>query len=219
MTDLHQEKEISRKLKEQGEENILIAGCDEAGRGAYAGPVIAAAVILPEDVELPGITDSKKISKSNHIKYSKMIMDKALSIGIGIVDPIEIDRFGVGEANKQAIQRAVEDLTITPAHILIDGSTQQKIVSDIPQTQVVKGDLHSLSMASASIIAKTMRDTIMKKYGKEYPEYDWENNAGYGTISHTKAIENFGINEHHRKSFKPIKEYLQREQLSGGVIG
>lgn len=219
MTDLHQEREISKKIREQGEENAYIAGCDEAGRGAYAGPIIAAAVILPDDVELPGITDSKKISKNNHVKYSKMIMEKALAIGIGMVDPIEIDRFGVGEANKQAIQRAVEDLPITPAHILIDGSSQQKIVSDIPQTQVIKGDVSSLSMASASIIAKTMRDTIMKKYGKDHPEYDWGNNAGYGTESHRKAIENFGITSHHRKSFKPIREYIQREKLTSGVIG
>lgn len=219
MTDLRQEKQIRKELKAMGQENTYVAGCDEAGRGAYAGPVIAAAVILPADVDLPGITDSKKVSKNNHIRYSKMIMDKALAIGIGVVEAIDIDRYGVGEANKQAIQRAVEDLPITPAHILIDGNSQQKIVSDIPQTQVIKGDMHSLTMASASIIAKTMRDSYMKKLGKKYPEYDWENNAGYGTNSHQQAIETFGITDQHRKSFKPIREHIQKQQLSSGVIG
>lgn len=218
MTDLKQEDEIRAFLKEQGEKNLHIAGCDEAGRGAYAGPLIAAAVILPEDIELMGITDSKKISKSKHKQYSKIIMDNALAIGVGIVDPVEIDRFGVGQANKEAIQRAVEDLPIEPAHILIDGSSQQVIKSKIPQTQVVKGDLKSLSMASASIIAKTMRDELMKKYAEKYPEYGWEHNAGYGTDDHRKAIDNFGINEHHRKSFKPIKEHMQRVKLNVGGV-
>lgn len=219
MTDLKQEKKISKELKENGHTNTLIAGCDEAGRGAYAGPVVAVAVILPEDVELKGITDSKKISKNNHIKYSNMIMDKALSVGVGVVEAVEVDRFGVGEANKQAIQRAVEDLSITPAHILIDGTSQQKIVSDIPQTQVIKGDMSSLTMASASILAKSLRDQLMKRYAKEHPEYGWDSNAGYGTEQHRQAIEEFGITKHHRKSFKPIREYLERKQLSSGVIG
>lgn len=218
MADLKQEDQLRAYLKEQGEENLHIAGCDEAGRGAYAGPLIAAAVILPEGIELDGITDSKKISKANHRKYTKVIMDNALAIGVGIVEPIEIDRFGVGEANKIAIQRAIEDLPIEPAHVLIDGSTQQVIKSKIPQTQVVKGDLKSLTMASASIIAKTLRDELMKQYAEKYPEYGWENNAGYGTDDHRKAIDNFGINEHHRKSFKPIREHMQRVKLTTGGV-
>lgn len=218
MADLKQEDKIRIELKKQGNDNLYIAGCDEAGRGSYAGPLIAAAVILPEDVILDGVTDSKKITKANHKKYAQLITDSALAIGVGVVEPIEIDRFGVGEANKMAIQRAIEDLPIEPAHILIDGTSQQVIKSKIPQTQVVKGDLKSLSMASASIIAKSLRDQLMRKYGEKYPEYGWESNAGYGTADHCKAIADFGINEHHRKSFKPIREHIQREKLANGGV-
>lgn len=218
MTDLKQEHEIRDILREKGEDNLYIAGCDEAGRGAYAGPLVAAAVILPEDIELKGITDSKKISKSKHKEYLLLIMENALAIGLGIVEPLEIDRYGVGQANKLAIERAVADLPIKPAHILIDGCSQQVIKSTIPQTQVVKGDLKSLSMASASIVAKTIRDEMMNKLGAKYPEYGWDSNAGYGTQIHTKAIEAFGITEHHRKSFKPIRDHIQKAKLTGGVI-
>lgn len=218
MTDLKQEHEIRAMLREQGEKNLYIAGCDEAGRGAYAGPLVAAAVILPDDIVLDGITDSKKISKTKHKEYMQIIMDNALAIGLGIVEPLEIDRYGVGQANKLAIERAVADLPIEPAHILIDGASQQVIKSQIPQTQVVKGDLKSLSMASASIVAKTIRDELMKQYGEKYPEYGWDSNAGYGTNIHTKAIESFGITEHHRKSFKPIRDHIQKTKLTGGMI-
>lgn len=217
MTGLTKEKELTQALKEQGIENPYIAGCDEAGRGAFAGPLVAAAVILPQDADLSEITDSKKISKKRHIALSKKIMDNALAIGVGIVDIDYIDRFGVGRANKKAIEDAVADLPIIPSHLLIDGSTQQVITSDIPQTQLIKGDSISLSVASASIIAKTVHDIIMRQLHEKYPEYSWDTNTGYGTQAHIQAIYKFGITEHHRRSVKPVKEYLKKLQLNGGI--
>lgn len=194
----------------------FIAGCDEAGRGSYAGPLVAAAVILPLDAVLPDITDSKKINKKKHVAYSKQIMDAALAIGIGIADSSYIDRFGVGAANKYAIEEAVKDLPLTPDHVLIDGADQQIVSISMPQSQIVQGDSKSLSIAAASIIAKTTHDLIMKEYHDVYPEYGWDTNTGYGTQAHIEAIKNFGVCEHHRKSFKPIKEFIQKQQLTGG---
>lgn len=217
MADLTKETELMHALYEQGIETPFIAGCDEAGRGSFAGPLVAAAVILPQDADLSEINDSKKISKNRHIALSQKIMDNALAIGIGIIDIDYIDRFGVGQANKKALEEAVADLPKIPSHLLIDGSTQQIITSDIPQTQLIKGDSISLSIASASIIAKTVHDVIMRQLHEQYPEYSWDTNTGYGTQAHIQAINTFGITDHHRRSVKPVKEYLKRTQLSGGI--
>lgn len=217
MADLTKERELIASLQEQGIDNPYIVGCDEAGRGAFAGPLVAAAVVLPQDADLSEINDSKKISKRRHIALSQKIMETALAIGIGIVDVDYIDRFGVGQANKKAIEEAVADLPITPSHLLIDGSTQQVITSDIPQTQLIKGDSISLSVASASIIAKTVHDVIMRQLHEQYPDYSWNTNTGYGTQAHIEAIHTFGLTDHHRRSVKPIKEYLKKMQLTGGI--
>lgn len=208
MPNLEHEDEILSSLPE----GSLVAGCDEAGRGSWAGPLVAAAVILAPGTVLPGITDSKQVKKSKHLEYSQLIMANAVAIGMGIVEPEYIDRFGVGEANKKALELAIADLPLTPQHVLIDGGNQQIIHSKIPQTQIEKGDATSLSIAAASILAKTTHDLLMKEYHEMYPEYGWATNTGYGTQAHANAIAEFGITEHHRKSFKPIRDHLKRRE-------
>lgn len=189
-----------------------IAGCDEAGRGAFAGPLVAAAVILPLDAHLPQITDSKQVAKKKHHQYAQDILDQAIAVGVGIASVEYIDRFGVGMANRYAIEQAVADLPVKPTHLLIDGAGQQVIKSDIPQQQIVKGDSKSLSIASASIIAKSVHDALMKEYAQQYPQYKWLTNTGYGTQDHIQAIYQYGICKHHRTSIKPIKEYLKQHK-------
>lgn len=189
-----------------------IAGCDEAGRGSFAGPLVAAAVILPTVVNLPQITDSKRISKSKHRQYAQDVIDQALAVGIGIASVAYIDRFGVGMANRYAIEQAIANLPIQPTCILIDGAGQQVIHSDIPQQQIVKGDSKSISIASASIIAKSVHDTLMREYAQQYPQYKWLTNTGYGTQDHIQAIYQYGICEQHRTSIKPIKDYLKQHK-------
>lgn len=188
----------------------IVAGCDEAGRGSWAGPIVAAAIILPADIILPGVNDSKTINKKNHRALAEMIMEKALAVGIGVASSKFIDEKGVNYANQYVIQKAVENLSITPDYILIDGGSQQKIDTDIPQEEIEKGDQKSLSIASASIIAKSVHDELMKQYAVQYPEYNWNNNAGYGSMDHKYAINKYGICEYHRQSFKPIKEYMKK---------
>lgn len=211
MPDLNTEDEILTTLPQ----GSVVAGCDEAGRGSWAGPLVAAAVILAPGTVLPGITDSKQVKKSKHIEYAQDIIAKAVAIGTGIVTAEYIDRFGINEANKKAIELAIADLPVQPQHVLIDGGVQQVISSKIPQTQIEKGDSISLSIAAASIIAKTTHDILMKEYHEEYPEYGWNTNTGYGTQSHTNAIRTFGVTEHHRKSFKPIKDRIKLDQERG----
>lgn len=188
----------------------LVAGCDEAGRGSLAGPIVAAAVILPLNAILPGVDDSKTINKKNHRALAETIMQRALAVGIGIASNKFIDEKGLAYANKYVIQKAVENLGIIPDYLLIDGGPQQKIDTNIPQEEIPKGDQKSLSIAAASIIAKSVHDELMKRYSEKYPEYNWCENAGYGSMDHKYAIKNHGICEYHRQSFKPIKEYMQK---------
>lgn len=188
----------------------LVAGCDEAGRGSWAGPIVAAAVILPPDVILPGVDDSKKVKKKDHRALAEMILKKAVAVGIGVASNTFIDEKGVAFANRYVIQKAVENLSVTPGYILIDGGPQQEIDTDIPQEEIPKGDQKSLSIAAASIVAKSVHDALMKQYAMEYPEYNWGDNAGYGSMDHQHAINKHGICRYHRMSFKPIKEYVRR---------
>lgn len=199
--------DMSMELKIGG----LVAGCDEAGRGSWAGPIVAAAVILPKDVLLPGVDDSKTINKKNHRALAEKIIEKALSIGIGAASSRFIDEYGLGYANRYVIQKAVENLSVIPSYILIDGGMQQKIETEIPQEEIPKGDKKSLSIAAASIIAKSVHDELMNRYAKQYPQYNWAENAGYGTMDHKYNINRYGICEYHRRSFKPIKEYMKRK--------
>lgn len=211
MPDMTLEKEQHALDKEAGISPSIVAGCDEAGRGPFAGPLVAAAVILPDDAKLPGVTDSKKIKKKYHKLYAERVLREALDVSVGVASVEYINRFGVGMANRYAIEQAIAGLTMKPTRILIDGSSQQEIKTDIPQEQIVKGDQISLSIAAASVVAKSVHDELLNLCAKEFPQYHWEKNAGYGTPDHLKAIEVYGICKYHRTSFKPIKDYLKRK--------
>ena len=182
-----------------------IAGIDEVGRGPLAGPVIAAAVILPQNIKIIGLNDSKKIPKAKHQQIYESVCSKALAIGIGLVSSEVIDRVNIYEATKLAMIEAVSKLHPAPDYLLIDA---MQLAIELPQKSIIKGDANSASIAAASIIAKVTRDQIMADYAKEYPEYGFEHNAGYGTQAHLAAIEKYGILPIHRRSFEPIKSML-----------
>lgn len=185
----------------------LIAGIDEAGRGPLAGPVVAAAVILPEDYINDQINDSKKLSEKKRNELYKIIYDNALSIGIGIISNDRIDEINIYEATKEAMLSAIDDLKTKPQYILIDA---MKLETNIPFQSIIKGDMKSQSIAAASIIAKVTRDRIMYKLHEEYPMYGFNNNKGYGTKEHIAAIKKYGIINEHRKSFGPVSESLKK---------
>jgi ribonuclease HII len=186
----------------------IIAGVDEAGRGPWAGPVVAAAVILNRAFCPEGLDDSKKLSKQKREKLFNEIINVA-DFGIGIVGESVIDQINILEATKLAMKDAVMDLLRRPQIVLVDGN-QKFDVQHIEIIPIVKGDSKSLSIAAASIIAKVTRDRIMEDLSNEFPEYSWEENAGYGTAKHIAAIERHGICKYHRKSFAPIKKYMSK---------
>lgn len=197
---LEQMLEFEKELYGQGIQ--LIAGIDEVGRGPLAGPVVTAAVILPKNCKIRGLNDSKKVPKSKHHAILSEIQEKALAIGIGIVDAKKIDEVNIYEATKIAMIQAVSKLSVKPEHLLID-----VMVLDLPiaQTKIIHGDARSASIAAASIVAKVTRDEMMKEFALEFPEYDFEHNAGYGTAKHLEALTKYGITRIHRKSYEPIK--------------
>ncbi len=176
-----------------------IAGCDEAGRGPLAGPVVAAAVILPEGYTNSAIRDSKKLTPLKREKMYTVIEDIALSIGIGIVEPDVIDKINILRASLMAMENAVLTLSAPPDYILIDGI--HAIDTPVPQESIIKGDSLSISIAAASIIAKVSRDRIMDGYHNRYPLYNFIKNKGYGTSEHIEAIKKYGRCKIHRKSF------------------
>ncbi len=182
-----------------------IAGVDEAGRGPLAGPVVSAAVILPSSFSISGVTDSKKLTSKKRATLYDDIYEHASSIGIGIVDPVEIDRINILQAALLSMGMAVGSLRPRPDFLLIDGNFGIK--SDIPQKPIVKGDSLSISIAAASIIAKVTRDRLMKIYDKEYPQFGFDRHKGYPTKAHREAIRTFGPCLIHRRSFKGVKEY------------
>ncbi len=192
--------ELKRFDKKFYGKNIsLIAGVDEAGRGPLAGPVVAAAVIFPKNISIPGVNDSKKLSKKKREQLFGIIQKKALSVGVGIIDCREIERINILNAALKAMRIAVTNLTPQPELILIDGN---KVFDyDIPTKCIVKGDAKSFSIAAASIIAKVTRDRIMGKYADKYPFYLWEKNSGYGTKFHREAIVKYGYTPIHRQTF------------------
>ena len=181
----------------------FIAGVDEVGRGPLAGPVVAAAVILPSDCWLFGIDDSKKLSEAKRIYFYDEIKKYAIDIGVGVCTCKEIDEHNIYQATQLAMERAIDNLKCVPEHLLVDAIELPSI--PISQTPIVKGDSTSVSIAAASIIAKVTRDAYMRRLGKEYPQYGFERHVGYGTKEHLKAIEIYGIIEEHRKGFEPIK--------------
>lgn len=182
----------------------LVAGLDEAGRGPLAGPIVAAAVILPKEELIIGVNDSKKLSEKKRDELYKKIQDTALAIGVGIVNNRKIDEINIFNATKLAMKRAINSLKIKPEFLLIDALDITDI--NIEQESIVKGDSRSISIASASIIAKVTRDNMVKSYDKEYPQYNFSKHKGYGTKEHYEAIRKHGITPLHRKSFlKNIK--------------
>lgn len=181
----------------------VIAGVDEVGRGPLAGPVVAAAVILPADCWLFGIDDSKKLSEARRLYFYEEIKKYATGIGIGICTSEEIDRLNIYEATKLAMERAIAQLPCQPQHLLLDAMNLPRV--HIAQTSIIKGDAKSVSIAAASIVAKVTRDAYMKELGEKYPNYGFERHVGYGTKEHLQAIEEHGIIDEHRKSFEPIR--------------
>jgi ribonuclease HII len=178
----------------------LIAGIDEAGRGPLAGPVVAAAVILPPDYGNPEINDSKQLSPQKREKLYEIIKQDALSIGFGVVETSIIDSINILQATLVAMREAVSNLSITPDYLLIDGL--HRIFVSIPQESIIKGDCLSVSVASASIIAKVSRDRIMEIYHRQFPQYNFLKNKGYGTEEHREAIKKYGHCKIHRRSFR-----------------
>ena len=184
----------------------LIAGVDEVGRGPLAGPVVAAAVILPKACKIPGLNDSKKIPKYKHKEIYEAVLQNAIAIGIGIKDNHVIDQVNIYEATKLAMMEAIGQLGPQPQHLLIDA---MKLDLPISQTSIIKGDANSLSIAAASIVAKVTRDQMMEEFDREYPGYDFAQNAGYGTAKHLAGLDKLGVTPIHRRSFEPVKSMCE----------
>ena len=184
----------------------LIAGVDEVGRGPLAGPVVAAAVILPKACKIPGLNDSKKIPKSKHKEIYEAVLQNAIAIGIGVKDNQVIDQVNIYEATKLAMMEAIGQLDPQPQHLLIDA---MKLDLPISQTSIIKGDANSLSIAAASIVAKVTRDQMMEEFDREYPGYDFAQNAGYGTAKHLAGLDKLGVTPIHRRSFEPVKSICE----------
>ncbi len=183
----------------------MVAGLDEAGRGPLAGPVVSAAVILPPDFAVPGIRDSKKLSPGKRSRLFEDIYRHALSVGVGEVSPMEIDRINILQAALLSMAHAVGDLPESPDFLLIDGIFT--LPAKYPQKAIPKGDALSISIAAASIVAKVTRDRLMVRYGEKYPEFGFSQHKGYPTKAHREAIQKHGVSPIHRRSFKGVKEY------------
>ena len=198
--------EFETKASHQGFKNI--AGIDEAGRGPLAGPVVAAAVIFPFKVNIPGLNDSKKLSANKREELFPKIQEISVAFGLAVVDQKVIDKINILQAARLAMKQAVETLKITPGLLLIDGN--QKIDSTLNQWAIVKGDSRSLSIAAASVLAKVTRDRIMDGYHKLYPQYEFNRHKGYGTRLHRNLIQEHGPCPIHRSTFKGVSEYIKR---------
>lgn len=186
----------------------FIAGIDEVGRGPLVGPVVTAAVILPKDFYDERINDSKKLTEKKRELLYNVIMENALSVGIGMSSPEVIDEINILNATKKAMIEAINNLSIKPEHLLIDAV---KLDINIPQTSIIKGDAKSESIAAASIIAKVTRDRMMVELDKKYPMYDFKHNKGYGTKKHIEALYEYGPISEHRKSFAPVSELTNKK--------
>lgn len=180
--------------------DIIEAGCDEAGRGCLAGSVYAAAVVLPSDFRNELLNDSKQLTERQRYALREVIEREALAWAVGVVTPEEIDRINILKASFLAMHRAIDQLAVRPQHLLIDGNRFTPF-PDIPHTTIVKGDGKYLSIAAASILAKTYRDDYMNRLAEDYPQYDWRNNKGYPTRKHRAAIAEYGPTPYHRKTF------------------
>ncbi|MGR3741832.1 ribonuclease HII [Companilactobacillus sp. DQM5] len=204
---LLEQKFLERKKYENflWNQGNIVAGVDEVGRGPLAGPVVTAAVILPENNTLIEVNDSKQLSDKKRRKLYQDICQQALDISIGIGNQDLIDKENIYHATELIMKSAVEDLNITPTYLLVDAMT---IPVNIPQKKIIKGDANSISIAAASIVAKEIRDDIMNMYDKIYPGYDFARNVGYGTKNHLIGLEKLGVCPIHRKTFAPIKQMV-----------
>ena len=187
-------------LKSHYYESLIEAGCDEAGRGCLAGSVYAAAVILPPDYQNELLNDSKKLTAKKRYALREEIERDAIAWAVGIVTPEEIDKINILNASFLAMHRALDQLRVRPEAVIVDGN-RFKPYQDLPSTTIVKGDGKYLSIAAASILAKTYRDDYMLSLAEEYPQYDWQSNMGYPTKKHRQAIREHGITPYHRKSY------------------
>ena len=187
-------------LKSHYYESLIEAGCDEAGRGCLAGSVYAAAVILPPDYQNELLNDSKKLTAKKRYALREEIERDAIAWAVGIVTPEEIDKINILNASFLAMHRALDQLKVRPEAVIVDGN-RFKPYQDLPSTTIVKGDGKYLSIAAASILAKTYRDDYMLSLAEEYPQYDWQSNMGYPTKKHRQAIREHGITPYHRKSY------------------
>jgi ribonuclease HII len=197
-------EQFEKEARKQGYSKI--AGIDEAGRGPLAGPVVAAATILPREFCLPHLDDSKRLSPQRREQLFDVIYEQAVSIGIGIVDPSEIDRINILQATLLSMHMAVDNLRPAADYLLVDGIFP--IRSRVPQQVIKHGDTRSLSIAAASVIAKVSRDRLMRLYDEEFPEYCFGKNKGYGTEEHRAAIRTFGYCWIHRKTFRGVRELV-----------
>ncbi len=205
-------KEIDNRIYEKELNNNginFVAGVDEVGRGPLVGPVVTSCVVLPVNYTLDGLTDSKKLTKKQREKFYDIIMKDAIAVGIGIKDENIIDEINIYEATKLAMIDAIRDCEKKTKieHVLIDA---MKLDIDIPTTSIIKGDLKSITISAASVIAKVTRDRMMEELDKIYPMYGFKDNAGYGTKKHIEAIKEYGIIKEHRKTFKPVCFYLDK---------
>jgi ribonuclease HII len=188
-------------LKPCFKENVLEAGCDEAGRGCLAGPVYAGAVILPPDFELPLLNDSKQLTEKQRYQLRPIIEKQAIAWGVGVVTNQEIDQINILNASYLAMHRAIDQLKTLPEHLIIDGN-RFKAYKNIPHCCIVKGDAKYLSIAAASVLAKTYRDDYMLTIDSEFPQFNWKQNKGYPTQAHRDALVEFGETHYHRKTFR-----------------
>ncbi len=193
--------EYENKLYEEGK--IYVAGVDEAGRGPLAGPVCAAAVILPKGLIIEGVNDSKKLTEKKREALFDEIKEKAEAYSIQFVKPETIDEINIRQATHQAMERAILGLKVTPDHVIIDGN--DNIPMPVPYTYIVKGDAKSQTIGAASILAKVSRDRLMIQLDEKYPEYGFAKHKGYGTKAHMEAIQRYGVTAVHRKSFMTDK--------------
>lgn len=198
---------LQLKLPKQLKAKIIEAGCDEAGRGCLAGPVVAAAVILGPNFNTEGLNDSKKLNLKQRNELESYIKSNALHWAIGICSPQEIDEINILNASILAMHKALAQLPIEPEHIVVDGNRFKKY-NNIAHTTVVKGDGKFANIAAASILAKTHRDFLMHELHQQWPQYNWNSNMGYPTLAHRAAIRLHGATEHHRKTFKLLEDQL-----------
>ena len=195
-------------LEKYYDKNLIEAGCDEAGRGCYAGPVFAAAVILSKDFYHPLLNDSKQVKEKDRNELRFFIEQHATAFAVAMIDNKEIDKINILKASFKAMHNAIDKLQIQPALLLIDGNRFMPY-KNIPHHCIIKGDGKFASIAAASILAKTYRDDYMLQLHKKFPKYGWDKNKGYGTLTHRKAIEEFGVCKHHRMSFNILPKQIE----------